>query len=226
MTLVLALLRSPREGTAAVLERGRLPLASAAVALATVIAAANVARFSAEVPVQDVMFGPGRSPLVGSLLSLVGRDLTAVVLHLVERSWAALLVVTALGPLWIWLLGASAIHAAARLTGGGRPFGPILVLMGLATGISRIASDGAAFLLGGRGVGAAAAQAVGLAALLWLGLVAVRGIARHYGVADGRAVTILAIALVLFYVVPLALIVAAVIAILVAAVTLDYFPAP
>lgn len=226
MSLVLDLIRSPRAGAARVLETARLSIAAAAVALATIVAAANVARFSADVRVQDVMFGPERSPLVGTLLSLLGRDLTSVVLHLVEEAWAAVLVVTALGPLWIWLLGASAIHAAARLAAGGRPFGPMLVLFGLATGLSQLASGGVALLLGGRGPGAAVAQVVGLAALVWLGVVALRGIERHYGVARGRAMTILAIAVVLFYVVPLASIVVAVVAILLAAVTLDYFPTP
>jgi multisubunit Na+/H+ antiporter MnhE subunit len=226
VTLALELVRAPRSGVAHALEHGRLSAAAASVGLATVVAAANVARFSADVRVQDVMFGPERSPLVGTLLSLLGRDLTSVVLHLVEQSWVALLVVTALGPLWIWLLGASAIHAAARLAGGGRPFRPMFVLVGLATGLSRIASDAAALAVGPRGPGAAVTQIVGVVALVWLGVIVLRGIERHYVVATARALTILALALVLFYVVPLVLIVAAVVAILVAAVALNYFAAP
>lgn len=226
MTLVLELVRSPRRGAALVLERGHLPAATAAVGIATVIAAANVGRFAAEVSVQDVMFGPERSPLVAALLSLLGRDLTIVVLHLVEQSWAALLIVTALGPMWIWLLGASAIHAAARLAGGGHPFRPMLVLVGLATGVTRFVSDAVALVAGGRGAAAAAAQLVGLLALGWLGLIALRGIERHYQVDETRAFTILALAVVLFYLVPLALIAAAVLAIVIAAVALKYVPAP
>lgn len=226
MSLLLELVRSPRRGAAAVLEHGSVVGAAALVGVATAIAAGNVGRFAAQVTVQDVMFGPQRSPLVGTLLAVVGRDLTIVVLHLVEQTWAALLIVTALGPLWIWLLGASAIHAAARIAGGGRPFRPMLVLIGFATGLTRTAADLVALVAGGDGPGAAVAQIAGLLALGWLGLIALRGIERHYEVGETRAFTILALAVVLFYLVPLLLIVAAVVAIIIAAVVLDYVPSP
>ncbi len=226
MTLVLELVRSPGRGAELVLERGRLPAAAVAVGIATAIAAASVGRFAAEVSVQEVMFGPGRSPLVGVLLSVLGRGLTIVVLHLVEQSWAALLIVSALGPMWIWLLGAGAIHAAARLAGGGRPFRPILVLVGIATGMTRAVADAVALVAGDRGPGAAVAQVAGLLALGWLGLIALRGIQSHYRVDATRAFTILALAVVLFYLVPLVLIAAAVVAIVVAAVVLKYVPGP
>ncbi len=224
MNAVIDLIRSPTAAAAAALDRGRLSLAALAVSVATVVAAANVARSAAEVSVQDVMFGSDRSPLIDVLLSVVGRDLTAVVLHLVEESWNAVLVVTALGPLWLWLLGASAIHAAARLAGDGRPFRPILVMFGIATGVTRALADLVALVAGGRGAGAALAEIAGIASLVWLGALSLRGIARHYSVDERRAVIILALAVGLFYLVPLALIVLAVIAILVAAVALDYFP--
>lgn len=225
MSAVLALVRSPRIGAPLVVERGRLSVAATLVGLATVIAAANVARFAADVSVQDVMFGPQRSAAIATLLALLGRDLTAVVLHLLESAWSAVLVASALGPLWIWLLGASAIHAAARLGGAGRPFLPILVLFGHATGVTRAAADLAALVLGGRGPAAGIAQLVGLAALVWLGAMALRGIEAHYGVEQRRAITILLVAIGLFYLVPLLIIVAAVVAIVVAAVVLEYFPA-
>ncbi len=225
MNDAILLVRSPSAAAAAALDRGRLFFAALAVGVATIVAAANVARSAAETSVQDVMFGPGRTPLIDTLLSLLGRDLTAVVLHLVERSWSAVLIVTALGPLWLWLLGASAIHAAARLAGDGRPFRPILVMFGIATGVTRASADLVALAAGGRGAGAAVAEVVGIASLVWLGAVSLRGIERHYSVDERRAVTILALAIGLFYLVPLALIVLAVIAILVAALALDYFPA-
>ncbi|MDE3193373.1 MAG: hypothetical protein KGN00_06765 [Chloroflexota bacterium] len=224
MTLFLELVRSPRRGAAACLERGSLPIAAAAVGAATAITALSVGRFAGQVSVQDVMFGPQRSPLVGLLVSLLGRDLTVVVLHLLEQSWAALLIVSALGPMWIWLLGASAIHAAARLGGSGHPFRPMLVLVGMATGLSRACADLVALAAGARGPGAAVAQLAGLLALGWLGIVALRGIERHYGVDAARAFTVLALAVVLFYLVPLILIAAAVVAIVVAAVVLKYVP--
>ncbi|MBU6424680.1 MAG: hypothetical protein KGJ98_05600 [Chloroflexota bacterium] len=224
MTLVLELVRSPRRGAALVLERGRLLGAAMAVAVATAIAAASVGRFASAVSVQDVMFGPHRSALVGLLLSLLGRDLTIVVLHLLEQSWAALLIVSALGPMWIWLLGASAIHAAARIGGAGRPFYPMLVLIGVATAVTRSVSDAIGLAAGVHGAGPAVAQLAGLLGLGWLGLIALRGIQRHYQVGETRAFTILALALVLFYLVPLLLIAAAVVAIVVAAVVLKYVP--
>lgn len=213
----------PRVAAAAGLH-ARLWVAAVSVSAATIVAAASVARSAAEVSVQDVMFGPDRSPLVDALLSLLGRDLTSVVLHLFEQSWSAVLVVSALGPLWLWLLGASAIHAAARLAGGGRPFRPILVTFGIATGVTRGSAELVALVAGGRGAGAVAAQLVGIASLAWSGALSLRAIQLHYAVDQRRGATILVLAVGLFYLVPLALIVLAVVAILVAAIALDYFP--
>lgn len=225
MTALVALARSPRDGAVRVVRDGRLASAILLIVAATVISSAHAARYASEVAVEDVVFGRDRSPVIDALLATLGRDLTSVVVYVVERAWEALLVATALSPLLIWILGATAIHAAARLAGISRPFMPMLVLVGHATGLTRPAADIAALALGSRGAGAAVAQLVGSAALVWLALLLWHGVRAHYEVAGGRALTILVVALVLFYLVPLTLVLVAVIAVLVAAIVLEYFPA-
>lgn len=224
MSVLYALVRSPREGVALALQSGRLVTALLVVAVATAISAVRVLR-SASSP-QDVMFGPGRSGAVDALLASLGRDLTAVVLHLVESAWAGVLVVTALAPLLVWILGATAIHAAARLVGARRSFRPILVVVGFAVGLTRPPADLAELTLAGTAPGVALSQLIGLVALVWLVLICWHGVRAHYGVRRGQAAVILAVALVLFYLVPLTLALLALVAILVLAVLLEYVPAP
>lgn len=225
MTGILALARSPREGAAIVLRDGRLAGAVLLVAAATVLSVLHTLRFASEVSVQDVMFGPQRSPAVTALLETLGKEMTSVVLYLVESSWNALLVVSALAPVLVWLLGATAIHASGRLAGNARPFLPMLVLFGHATGLTRPVADLAALVFGPRGAGGGIAQLAGTAAIVWLGVLAFHGIRAHYGVPDGRALSILLVAIVFFYLAPLTLILVALVAILVAAVVLEYVPA-
>lgn len=225
MTSLLALARSPAEGAARVLRDGGLGAAFLLVAVATAISIAHTLRFAGEVSVQDVMFGPTRSPAVTALLSTLGRQLTSVVLYLFESAWSALLVVSALAPFLIWALGSTAIHAAARLAGVQRPFLPMLVFFGHATALSRPVADLAGLAFGSRGAGAGIAQIAGTAGLLWLGFLAWHGIRAHYEVPGGRALTILVVAVVLFYLAPLTLVLVALAAILIAAVVLEYFPA-
>ena len=225
MSLLVALARSPREGAAALVREGGLLGAALVIAAATVIAGAHAARFASEVSVDDIAFGPGRSPVITALLATLGRDLTAVVVYVIQRAWDSLLVATALAPLLIWILGATAIHAAARLGGAGQPFRPILVLVGYATGLTRPLADLSGLVLGSRGSGAALTQALGTVALVWLGVLLWQGVRVHYAVSSGKAVTILILALALFYLAPLTLILVAVIAVLAAAVILEYFPA-
>jgi hypothetical protein len=225
MSLLFALARSPRAGAATVLRDGRVLGATVLVAVATAISTLHAIRFASEVAVEDVVFGPGRSPLITTLLSTIGRDLTSVVVYVIERAWDTLLVVTALSPLLIWVLGATAIHAAARLAGSRRPFQPILVLVGYATGSTRPLADLAGLIFGSRGPGAALAQLIGTVALVWLGVLLWNGIAAHYAVTGGRALTILVVALLLFYLAPLTLILVALLAVLATAIVLEYFPA-
>lgn len=207
------------------LEGGTLRAGLPLIAIATALAAYNAARFASEVPVRDLMFGPTRSPAVDALLEALGRDLTSVVLYLLEASWTALIVATALSPVWLWLLGSSAVHAAARMTDARRPYLPMLVFFAYATALTRVPADLVAALVPVRGPGAQLAQLAGLAAALWLGWLVWRGIQRHYGVDGQRAVSVLLVAVVLFYLAPLLLIVLAAVAIIVAAIVLEYFPA-
>lgn len=225
MNELLALARSPRRGAAAVLAHGTLPITVVLVLVATAVAAVNAARFAADVPVSSVLFGESRSPAITALIDSLGRDRATIVAYLIEQSWTAVVVVTALSPLLVWLLGATAIQAAARLDGARRPFRPILVLFGYATALARIPSDGAAALLGsGPGAGAQVARLIGTAGLVWLGVVAWRAIEVHYGLPQRRAFIVLVIAVVVFYVVPLVLIVASVVVLIVAAIVLEYVP--
>ena len=221
---MIALARSPGRGVAAVLAGGRFAVALAGVAVASALASIASTRFAGEVPLQDVVFGPRRSPLVGALIDALGVDLTATLVYTLERSFGLLVLATAFTPVLIWLLGATAVHAAARLRGSRAPFGPYLVLFGYATALSRIPAEGAAALFGGEA--GALVQLVGLASLAWLAWVAWRGITLHYGAPGERALTILIVAVVLFYLVPLVLIVAAATAVVVAALALGYFTAP
>ncbi len=172
---------------------------------------------------QDLVFGPGRSPAVGLLIDAIGVALASTVVFLVERSFNALVIATAFTPVFIWLLGASAVHAAARLARTRRPFLPLLVVFGYATALTRVPADLAGALLGtGRGLGPQVAQLAGLLALLWLCVIVWRAIQVHYGVAESRAFVILAVGIVLFYLVPLVLIAAAALAIIVAAIVLAF----
>ncbi|HET8568670.1 MAG TPA: hypothetical protein VFM93_06765 [Candidatus Limnocylindria bacterium] len=154
------------------------------------------------------------------LLDSIGRERTAIVVYLLERSWQWLIVATALTPVFVWTLGSSAVHAAATLGGArGASFAPMLVLFGYATALARVPADVVAIVVPALG------GLAGAAATLWLGVVAWRGIGAHYGQPSQRALVTLAVAIVLFYLVPLVLIGLAVLAILIAAIVLEYVPA-
>jgi hypothetical protein len=175
--------------------------------------------------VSGVLFGDTRSPAIATLIDSLGRDRAAIVAYLIEQSWTAVIVATAFSPLLVWLLGSTAMHAAARLDGVRRPFRPILVLFGYAAAVARIPSDGAAALFGsGPDAGAQIARLIGTLSLIWLAVVAWRAIEIHYELPQRRALIVLFIAIVVFYVVPLILIVASVVVLIVAAVVLEYVP--
>ena len=200
MSTIVALLRSPADGAARVLREGRPSVALILVGAATALSVLNTLRFASAVAVEEVMFGPGRSPAVGLLLGLLGREGTSVVLYLFQSSWPALLTVGALAP--------------------------VLVLFGYAVGITRPAADLAALTGDPQGPSAALTQLIALGATVWLGLIAWHGIRAHYDLTGGRALTLLVVALVFFYLAPITLILLALVAILVAAVLLEYVPAP
>ena len=207
------------------LATGRLPVALGLVVVSTLVAAVSAARFAGDVPVSSVLYGADRSPVIATLIDTLGVDRTAVISYLIEQAWTAVIVVTAFSPLLVWVLGATAVQAAARLDGIRRPFGPMFVFFGYATALTRIPADGAAAILGsGKAAGAPLAQLIGTVCLGWLAFLLWRAIEAHYALAPMRAAIVLLIAVVVFYLVPLALIVAAAIAILVAAIVLDYVP--
>ena len=226
MTLLLQLARSPRVGAAAVLLTGRMGIAVILVAAATAIATANALRVAADVPIAAILYGDQRSSAVTTLIGMLGRERTAVVLYLIERSWDAVLVLTATAPVFYWLLGSTAVHAAARMQERRRPFGPMLVLLGYAVALTRIPADLAGLVLGsGRGAGPQLAELIGTLSLILLGVITWRGIQAHYGLARGPALRVLLLAVLLFYAVPFVVIVLAAVGLVVAAIVLGYVPA-
>ncbi len=203
---------------------GRLSFAVLAVVVATAASTAVASRIASETDVNDLFFGPTRNPLVQTMIDLLGRDRSSVVIYLVQRSFDALVVVTAISPLFVWLLGSTAIDASARLAGARRPFRPVLAFFGYAAALALLPGSVASLVLGvGPGPGAQAAQLVGLLALVWLAVATLHAIRLHYGVAGDRALRILVVAIVLFYLVPFIVIVAAAVAIVIAGIVLEYF---
>ncbi len=221
---LLALARSPSAGAPIVLARGRLLSAVLLVLAATCVSALGAVRMSGETFVDDLFLGATRHPLVTAMLQTIGTERTAVVIYLVQRSFDAVLVATAVTPVFVWLLGSSAVQASARFAGIRRPYLPLLVFFGYAAALSLIPANAATLALGtGPTVGSQIAQLIGLACLVWLGVIAYRGVRAYYAVDQGHATRILVVALVLFYLVPLMVIVGAAISIIVAAVMLGYF---
>lgn len=218
-----SLVRSPRAGAPAVLARGSLFAALLLIGIATALSATLAYRTLTETTANELYFGPTRHPLVTLMLDSLGRERTSVILYLVERSFEAVVTVSALSPLFVWLLGSTSVHAAARLAGIARPFGPMFVFFAYATALALVPSNAAALALGGGGVAGTVASLIGVICLVWLGLLVFRGIEAHYAVAGGRAVGVLVVAIVLFYLVPFLLIIAAAVAIVVAAIVLGYF---
>lgn len=199
-----------------VLAHGSPRVAVTLVVVATMVSTAAALRQAMLVPFDEFAYGEGRSAWVDALLDSLGRDRTAVVVYLLERSWQPILAVAALAPLLLWLLGTTAVHAAARMRGASGALHPVLVLFGYAAAAARLPVDLAGLAL------PAFAGPVGTVTTLGLGLVAWLALRRNYGLSGRRALTTLLIAVVLYYVLPLLLIAASVIAILVAAIVLDY----
>lgn len=221
---IVALARSPSRGAPIVLARGRLLSAVLLVLAATLVSGLGAVRISSETYLDDLFFGATRHPLITAMLQTLGTERTAVVIYLIQRSFDAVLVATAVTPIFVWLLGSSAVQASARLAGIRRPYLPLLILFGYAAAITLIPANTATLLLGtGPTVGAQVAQLIGVACLAWLGLIAYRGVRAYYDIDRAGATRILIVALVLFYLVPLILIVGAAVAIIVAAVVLGYF---
>ncbi|HYK97118.1 MAG TPA: hypothetical protein VEU77_01875 [Candidatus Acidoferrales bacterium] len=203
----------------------RNPLVALVVmAIATLTSTLVAAQVGVQTDVNDLFFAGTRAPFVQAMIDALGPQRTAVVLYLVQRSFDAIVIATAFSPLFYWLLGSTAVHASARLAGLSRPFIPVFYLFAYATALTNVPANVAALVLGvGKGVGPSIATLISYLCLAWLLLIAHRGIQMLYGVTGERAVRILIVAVVVFYLVPLVLIVGAAVAIIVAAVVLQYF---
>jgi hypothetical protein len=215
---------APRAAVALVLERGSALLAFVLMAIASLVSAVSAARVAETIDMDALFFAGTRQPWVQAMIDQLGPERTAVVLYLVQRSFDAIIVATAISPLFVWLLGSSAIHAAARLAGIRRPYLPLLIVFAYATALTLVPASIATLVLGsGDTPPARIATAIGWLCLLWLGVIAHRAIQLHYGVSGEKAIRILVIAIVLFYIVPLVFIVLAAVSIIIAAILLEYF---
>jgi hypothetical protein len=217
------LVTRPGSAVPAILAEGRLAIGFAAIAVACAVAALDTTRFASVMTVSDLVYGPQRTPAVTFLLDTLGTARAAVVVYLVEQAWTAVLLITAVGPVLAWLLGASAVHAAARIASAGRPFVRFGVFAAYVTAVALIASGLSTFVFEADPLSPAAfiGRVITFALVLWLGALYYRGIRAYYAVTPTRAMTILIVAVTLFYLVPALLIASAVIAIIIAAIVLQ-----
>src|SRR5256886_3099762 len=93
-------------------------------------------------------------------------------------------------PIFLWLLGSSAIHAAARFRGvRGRPYLPLLVLFGYAELVYQAPTSLAGIAFAG-GPLTPFADVISVVMLVWLAFVVHRAIELHYGGTGGQALAI------------------------------------
>jgi hypothetical protein len=195
----------------------------ACVPIAMVFSTLSAYRLSQTVHVDDIVFGPTRSAIVDALLLAIGVERTAVLVYVLQRSFDALVVAAALTPIFLWLLGSSAIHAAARIRGlRGRPYLPLLVLFGYAEFVYQVPTSLAGIAFAG-GPLTPLADVISVVMLVWLAFVVHRAIELHYGVSGDQALAIFIIGGLAFYLLPLILIGILLVAIVVAAAILQYF---
>ncbi len=195
----------------------------ACVPLAMVLSTLSAYRLSQTVHVDDIVFGPTRSAIVDTLLLAIGVERTAVLVYVLQRSFDTLVIAAALTPIFLWLLGSSAIHAAARIRGlRGRPYRPLLVLFGFAELVYQAPTSLAGIVFAGSPF-TAIADVISVVMLVWLALVVYRAIELHYGVSGDQALAIFILGALAFYLLPLILIGILLVAIVVAAAILQYF---
>jgi hypothetical protein len=195
----------------------------ACVPIAMVFSTLSAYRLSQTVHVDDIVFGPTRSAIVDTLLLAIGVERTAVLVYVLQRSFDALVIAAALTPIFLWLLGSSAIHAAARFRGlRGRPYLPLLVLFGYAELVYQLPTSLAGILFAGSPL-TPIADVVSVVMLVWLAFVVHRAIELHYGVSGDQATAIFILGGLAFYLLPLILIGVLLVAIVVAAAILQYF---
>ncbi len=195
----------------------------ACVPIAMVFSTLSAYRLSQTIHVDDIVFGPTRSAIVDTLLLAIGVERTAVLVYVLQRSFDALVVAAALTPIFLWLLGSSAIHAAARFRGvRGRPYLPLLVLFGYAGLVYQLPTSLAGILFAG-GPFSPIADVISVVMLVWLAFVVHRAIELHYGVPGDQATAIFILGGLAFYLLPLILIGILLVSIVVAAAILQYF---
>ena len=195
----------------------------ACVPIAMVFSILSAYRLSQTVHVDDIVFGPTRSAIVDSLLVAIGVERTAVLVYVLQRSFDALVVAAALTPIFLWLLGSSAIHAAARFRGvRGRPYRPLLVLFGYAELVYQLPTSLAGIVFAG-GPLTPLADVVSVVMLVWFALVVHRAIVLHYAASGDQALAIFLIGGLAFYLLPLILIGILLVSVVVAAAILQYF---
>ena len=195
----------------------------ACVPVAMVFSILSAYRLSQTVHVDDIVFGPARSAIVDSLLLAIGVERTAVLVYVLQRSFDALVVAAAVTPIFLWLLGSSAIHAAARFRGvRGRPYWPLLVLFGYAELVYQLPTSLAGIAFAG-GPLTPLADVVSVVMLVWFAFVVHRAIELHYSVSGDQAVAIFLIGGLAFYLLPLILIGILLVSVVVAAAILQYF---
>jgi hypothetical protein len=195
----------------------------ACVPVAMMFSTLSAYRLSQTVHVANIVFGPTRSAIVDTLLLAIGVERTAVLVYLLQRSFDALVVAAALTPIFLWLLGSSAIHAAARFRGvRGRAYQPMLVLFAYAELVYQVPTSLAGIALAGGPFGGLV-DVVSLVMLGWFALVVHRAIQLHYGVPGDRALAIFLLGGLAFYLLPLILIGVVLVVIVLAAAVLEYF---
>jgi hypothetical protein len=195
----------------------------ACVPIAMLFSTLSAYRLSQTVHVDDIVFGPTRSAIVDTLLLAVGVERTAVLVYVLQRSFDALVIAAALTPIFLWLLGSSAIHAAARFRGlRGRPYLPLLVLFGYAELVYQLPTSLAGIVFAGSPL-TPIADVVSVVMLVWLAFVVHRAIELHYRVSGDQATAIFILGGLAFYLLPLILIGILLVAIVVAAAVLEYF---
>jgi hypothetical protein len=224
--VTLAVLLSPRRFAEWALRSGTFPQALVLIAVAMAFSIVGAYRLATTIRVEDLVFGPTRSSVIDALIGAIGVERTTVLVYMLERSFDVLVVASAITPLFLWLLGSSAMHAAARIRGvRGHAYLPMIVLFAYAEAGYQVPTSTAGILFGafGSGLGPQLASAVSVIALAWFALVVYRGVESYYGVSGDRAIAIFLLGAIVFYIVPLILIVAALIAIVLAASLLEYF---
>jgi hypothetical protein len=222
MTLVVAHYWRPRAFAAWGLQASTF-WGLACVPIAMVFSVLSAYRLSQTVHVDDIVFGPTRSAIVDTLLVAIGVERTAVLVYVLQRSFDALVVAAALTPIFLWLLGSSAIHAAARFRAvRGRPYRPLLVLFGYAELAYQLPTSLAGIAFAG-GPLTPLADVISVVMLVWFAFVVRRAIELHYSVSGDQALAIFLIGGLAFYLLPLILIGILLVSVVVAAAILQYF---